>query len=97
VSRHCAESWLRSVAVALLAGSLTLLPRASIACAVCFTGKNDESRVAFILTTALLTLLPPLLIGGAFWRLRRRFAELDRETERLRAGDRPLTEAPGES
>ena len=97
MSRHCAESWLRSVATAVLAGSLAMLPRASVACAVCFTGKDDASRLTFILTTALLTSLPLLLIGGAVWWLRRRFAELDRETELLRAGGRPLAEAPGES
>jgi hypothetical protein len=85
------------VATALLAGSLALMPRASVACAVCFTGKDDGSRLTFIFTTALLTLLPLLLIGGTVWWLRRRFAELDRETELLRAVGRPLAEAPGDS
>ena len=88
-----AEALLRSLATALLASSLTLLPRASVACAVCFTGKDDGSRFAFILTTGLLTALPLLLIGGAFWWLRGRFAELDRDTERLRAAATPLADA----
>jgi len=92
VSRACADSWLRSVAAALLASSLAIVPRASEACAVCFVGNNDESRIAFLVTTGLLTLLPLLLLGGAFWWLRRRFAVLDRETEQLRAA--PVPPAP---
>ena len=35
------------------------------ACAACGIGLDDKSRVAFILTTALLT-LTPLFLGGGF-------------------------------
>ena len=49
-----------SVGLVLLA-----VPRVSEACAVCMGGREDESRLAFILTTAFLTFLPLLMIGGA--------------------------------
>ena len=42
---------------------LLALPEAADACAVCFSGK-DESRTAYIATTALLTFLPLGLVGG---------------------------------
>lgn len=48
-----------------------LLPRAAQACAVCFSG-SDESRLAFILTTVLLTVLPLTMIGGAIYWVTRR-------------------------
>ena len=35
------------------------------ACAACGIGLDDKSRVAFILTTAILTFIP-LLMGGGF-------------------------------
>ena len=41
----------------------------SLACAVCFDG-NDETRVAFILTTVFLTILPLCLIGFLIWWIR---------------------------
>ncbi len=44
---------------------------AAIACAVCGVGL-EESRLAFILTTAFLTFLPLMMIGGTIWWLRRR-------------------------
>jgi hypothetical protein len=60
------------------------LPRVCEACAVCFTGKEDDSRVAFIATTGFLTFLPLLMLGGLFWWARGRLRENDRENERLR-------------
>ncbi len=64
----------RLAALVLVAG--TLAPRSSHACAVCFSGA-DGARVAFLLTTALLTVLPLALLGGFAWWLRRRMRELD--------------------
>jgi len=61
----------RALAV-LVASALAFAPRIAQACAVCFSGRSDETRVAFIATTAFLTLLPMVLIGGVVWWLRRR-------------------------
>ena len=64
------------VAVALLA----LLPEAVYACPVCFD-RDDESRVAFLATTAFMTLLPlGLVLGTTVW-LRRRARELDQDDD----------------
>lgn len=46
------------------------VPQLADACAVCFDA-SDENRVAFTLTTAFMTFLPLLMIGGVvswFWR-----------------------------
>jgi len=60
-------------ACALLIGTaLVLAPRLASACAVCFTGRSDETRVAFLATTVLLTALPLLMIGSLIWWLIRR-------------------------
>jgi hypothetical protein len=53
--------------------AVLLLPDAADACAVCFQAKTDASRIAFIATTAALTALPLLLIGGFAWWIRGRF------------------------
>lgn len=47
-----------------------LLPRAALACAVCGFGE-DQSRVAYIATTALLSALPIALLAGLLIFLRR--------------------------
>ena len=61
-------------------------PRAASACAVCFSG-SDESRLAFILTTALLSGLPLAMIGGAVYWVSRRARR--REIESAPAGYLP--------
>lgn len=63
--------WLASLSLLLLA-----MPGIAEACAVCMGGQEDASRVAFVVTTALLTLLPLGLLGGALLFLRRRFRAL---------------------
>ena len=68
------------VAKVLLPASCALLawtPRASWACAVCTSGTEDSNRLAFILTTALLSFLPLLMVGGIVWWLRRRVRGID--------------------
>ena len=55
---------------ALVASLVLLVPEASDACAVCFSGE-DENREAFTNTTILLTFLPLVMIGsvvGGIWR-----------------------------
>ena len=63
----------------LIVGLLVLVPRLATACSVCSAGRDEENRIAFIITTAFMTLLPLLLIGGlAFW-LWGRFRALDEQ------------------
>ena len=52
---------------------LLVLPDVSEACAVCFQAKSDESRQAFIWTTAFMTALPLAMIAGFVGWLRHRF------------------------
>ncbi len=55
---------------AALLMALVLAPQISDACAVCFSS-SDENRMAFALTTILLTALPLVMIGSATFWLRR--------------------------
>ena len=57
-----------------------LLPRAALACSVCFSGP-DESRTAFLMTTVGMSALPLVLIGGVIWWLRRQVNAARREAE----------------
>jgi hypothetical protein len=51
------------------AGALAVVwsPRIGWACSVCTAGRDEANRVAFIATTAFLTILPLLMIGGVAW------------------------------
>ncbi len=66
---------------AMISTSVLLVPRLAAACAVCFTGRTDETRTAFLVTTGLLTALPILLIGSLIWWLRRRAHQIRDEHE----------------
>lgn len=55
---------------------LAALPDAVLACPVCFDS-SDENRVAFLATTAFLSLLPLGMVGGAGLWLRKRSREID--------------------
>jgi len=70
------SGWLSAVAVLVVWS-----PGISQACSVCSTGREDENRLAFILTTAFLTFLPLSMIGGFVWYLRRRYLQLELELE----------------
>lgn len=70
---------LRSAWAWPLAALLLLAPRASQACYVCMSGRDDETRTAFLLTTVFLSVLPLLFIGGLVWWLRRRARALEAE------------------
>ena len=65
----------------MISTAVLLVPRISAACAVCFTGRADETRIAFIATTGLMTALPLLLIGSLVWWLRRRAQQIRDEHE----------------
>ena len=67
------DTW---IAVALVAGVLCV-PDLAQACAVCGAGQEEDTRVAFIATTAFLTFLPLTMMGGAVWWLRRRVRRLE--------------------
>lgn len=63
---------LRAAALALGLALLTAAPAA--ACPVCFDAE-DEAREAYLATTAVLSLLPLALAGGAALWVRRRLRE----------------------
>jgi len=67
------------IAGALLLGTV-LVPEASEACAVCFSG-TDEYRHAFTLTTILLTFLPLTMLGATVWWMRKRALQLQASTQ----------------
>ena len=71
--------------VAAISTAALLVPRLAVACAVCFTGREDETRIAFIATTVLLSALPILLVGSLIWWLRRRARQIRDEHERASA------------
>jgi hypothetical protein len=57
-----------------LALALAALPELASACAVCGAGvDDDQSRVAYLLTSAVLSLLPLALFGGFLLWLRRQY------------------------
>lgn len=56
---------MRSLAVAL--ATFALPAQQALACAVCFSGR-DESRVAYLLTTIFMTSIPLIALGiGIYW------------------------------
>ena len=63
--------------VALLSG----LPRLASACAVCTAGREDETQLAFLLTTLFMSVLPLAIVGGAVWWMVRRSRQVARESE----------------
>ncbi len=68
------------VAVAILAA-----PRLALACAVCFSGRDDETQLAFRISTAVMTFLPFVLVGGLLLWLRKRYRAIADEEERVSA------------
>ena len=52
-------------------------PQIAWACAVCTSGREDENRLAFIVTTAFLTFLPLVLVGSIVGWLRARARQLE--------------------
>jgi uncharacterized iron-regulated membrane protein len=73
VSRYTHWRGITFAVVVLVMGT----PQAAWACAVCNAGQVESSRLAFILMTAMLSLLPFFLVGSVIWWLRRRARELN--------------------
>jgi hypothetical protein len=72
-----AKTWIAAFAV-LLAWA----PRAGRACSVCSPGTEDANRLAFLLTTALLSFLPLIMVAAFVYWLRRRSRRIE-ETRTL--------------
>lgn len=62
-----------------------LLPTAAAACTVCMGGQEEESRKAFVGTTAFLTFFPLLMIAVAVGVFLRRALRQEREQELARS------------
>ncbi len=60
------NGWLSALVVAAILWSPTLAE----ACAVCWSGREDASRTAYIIGTAFMTLMPFVLVGTLLWWLR---------------------------
>jgi hypothetical protein len=75
-----------AVPVALVAAAFAMIasPDVASACAVCFDGPG-ESRQAFLITTAFLTLLPLGMVAGvgAWLRSRARRVESDQPSREV--------------
>lgn len=54
------------------AAGVLAAPALALACPVCFSAKDEASRIAFLATTVFLTALPLVLIGGVVMWLTRR-------------------------
>lgn len=78
-SIEVAGVWIRPWLSALPLAALLCVPRLAQACAVCFSGRSDETRQAFIGTTAFMTFLPILVIVGLAWWFRRRLLAMQAE------------------
>ena len=54
--------------------ALVALPELASACAVCGAGvEDDQSRIAYLVTSGVLSLLPLALLGGFLLWLRRQY------------------------
>jgi hypothetical protein len=62
---------------ALCAAGAALAPETARACAVCLASTQDDTRLAFIVTTGFMTFLPLGIVGGCVWWLRRRARALE--------------------
>jgi hypothetical protein len=66
-----------ALVVVLASLVMALCPDVAFACPVCFQAKNDASRLAFLVTTLFMTVLPLGLFGGLAYWVKRRSEALD--------------------
>lgn len=78
-SHVAALARLGRVSLSLLsAWAIVVIPRVTSACAVCTSGREDESNTAFLISTIFLSLLPLAGLGTlvfVVWRRLRAFEE----------------------
>jgi hypothetical protein len=74
----------RVFSIVMVVVAIAALPDVAHACAMCFSG-SEESRKAFFVTAAFLTLLPLGMVAGAATWLRSRARSA--EAESREAGD----------
>lgn len=77
----------RAPLLALVGFVLGALPGVARACPVCFVGQNEENRVAYVVSSVGLTLLPFVVVGSLLYWVWRRAQAADAATrvERERA------------
>ena len=85
ISKTVSKGALKGLASSLAGLAVLALPSIAFACAVCQTGRDDETQIAFRVSTGLMTLLPFVLVGGLLLWLRKRFREVAEEEARLAA------------
>lgn len=61
-------------------GIVVAAPRLADACAVCTSGRDDESNTAFLISTIFLSLLPLAALGTLVFVLWRRIRALETES-----------------
>lgn len=67
----------RTAVAPLGVAAIVASPQLASACAVCMSGREDDVQFAFLATTAFMSVLPLMLIGGVVWWLRRRLREME--------------------
>ncbi len=70
---------MRTLGLTLFVWLVVGTPSLAQACAVCFTGRTDEQRQAFLDTTVFLTFLPLVVLGVAIWWFVRRVRRVEDE------------------
>jgi hypothetical protein len=63
---------------AAIAFAILLSPQLSLACPVCGTAADEQSKTAFIVSTAFMTLFPLMMIGLVAWWFVRRIREVEK-------------------
>jgi hypothetical protein len=80
----------------ILAALLALAPELGHACAVCGAGvDDDQSRLAYLLTTISLSALPLALFGGFLLYLRAKHRSRSSEPAAGEAGESPAGSSEG--
>ncbi|MBY0398707.1 hypothetical protein K2X89_00290 [Myxococcota bacterium] len=79
-ARRIAGAGLAHVVAAAGVAGASFAPRLASACAVCTSGRDDESNTAFLISTIFLSLLPLAALGTLVFVLWRRIRRLESES-----------------
>jgi hypothetical protein len=82
----------RTHAVLAAVAAVLASPALAWACPVCFSVKNEATRIAFLGTTVFLTALPLVLMGGVGVWLAKRVEEAERDHAQV-SGHEPVAAA----